>query len=35
MKVGAQSLVLCDVEPNSLYVGSPARKIKELDSQIE
>lgn len=33
--IGAQSLVLCDVEPNSLYVGSPARKIKELDSQIE
>jgi len=29
--VGAQSLVLGDTQPNGLYVGVPARRIRDLD----
>lgn len=29
--IGAGSLVIRDCEPNSLYVGSPARKLRSLD----
>ena len=29
--IGAGSIVTCDLESNSLYVGSPARKIRELE----
>ncbi len=31
--VGANSLVVRDTEPNGVYVGSPARRIRDLDDQ--
>lgn len=33
--IGAGSLVTRDCEPNGLYVGSPARRIRDLDVQGE
>jgi maltose O-acetyltransferase len=30
--IGAGSLVTKDCEPNGLYIGSPARRVKDLDS---
>ncbi|MGG1687205.1 serine O-acetyltransferase [Pseudalkalibacillus sp. NRS-1564] len=32
--IGANSLVLEDVEPNSVYLGSPARKVKNIQHSI-
>ena len=32
--IAAGSIVINDVEPNSIYAGNPAKKIKELDENI-
>ena len=29
--IGSDSLVLADTEPNGLYVGHPAKRIKDLN----